>query len=62
MHNDRIPINIDKEPPWVMSLKELEHRKLGWSVLILKYDLGKSFSKEMWCKMADTKKIFDYIL
>jgi len=35
-------------------LKEVEHRKLGWKVLILKYDLGKSLSKEMWCKMADT--------
>jgi len=23
-------------------LKELKHRKLGWKVLILKYDLGKS--------------------
>jgi len=43
------------------SLKELEHRKLGWKVLILKSDLGKSVSKEMWCKMADTKKNFDYI-
>ena len=37
-----------------LSLKELEHRKLGWKVLILKYDLGKSLSKEMWWKMADT--------
>jgi len=36
-------------------LKELEQRKLGWKVLILKYDLGKSLSKEKWCKMADTK-------
>jgi len=36
----------------------LEHRKLGWKVLILKYDLGKSFSKEMWCKVAHTKKNF----
>jgi len=36
-------------------LKELEHRKLGWKVLILKFDLGKSLSKEMWFKMADTK-------
>ena len=42
----------------MFSLKELEHRKLGWKVLILKYDLGKSLSKEMWCKMADTKKDF----
>ena len=38
------------------SLKELEHRTLGWKELILKYDLGKSLSKEMWYKMADTKK------
>ena len=37
-------------------LKEQEHRKLGWKVLILKYYLGKSLSKEMWCKMVDTKK------
>jgi len=44
------------------ALKELEHRKLGWKVLILKYDLGKSLSKEMWCKMADTKKIWLHIL
>jgi len=28
-------------------LKELEHRKLGSKVLILKYDLGKSLIKEM---------------
>jgi len=42
-------------------LKELEHKKLGWKVLNLKYDLGKSLGKEMWCKMADTKKKFDYI-
>jgi len=41
-------------------LKKLEHRKLGWKVLILKYDLGKGLSKEMWCKMADIKHI-DYI-
>jgi len=39
-------------------LKELEHRKMGWKVLILKYDLGKSLSKEMWCKMANTKTNF----
>jgi len=37
-------------------LKELEHKKMGWKVLILKYNLGKSLSKEMWCKMADTMK------
>jgi len=43
-------------------LKELEHRKLGGKVLILKYDSGKSLSKEMWCKKADTKKIWLHIL
>jgi len=37
------------------SLKELEHRKLGCKVLILKYDLGKGLSNDMSCKMADTK-------
>jgi len=42
-------------------LKELEHRQLGWKVLILKYDLGKSLSKEMWCKKAETNKKIDYI-
>jgi len=26
---------------FMFSLKELEHRKLGWKVLILKYDLVK---------------------
>jgi len=45
----------------VTVLNELEHRKLGWNVFLLKYDLGKSLSKEMWCKMAETKKMFDYI-
>jgi len=39
---------------WI--LMELEHRKMGWKVLILKYDLGKKLSKEKWCKMAYTKK------
>ena len=39
-----------------------EHRKLGWRVLTLKYDLGKSLSQEMWCKMADTKKIDNIFL
>jgi len=43
---------------WTLCLKELEHRKLGWKVLILKYDLGKSLTNEMWCKMADTKNKF----
>jgi len=42
-------------------LKELEHRKLGWKVLILKYDLGKSLSKEMWWNMANTKTFLDFI-
>ena len=36
-------------------------QKIGLKVLILKYHLGKSLSKEMWCKMADTKTNFDYI-
>ena len=45
----------------IKTIKEIEHRKLGWKVLILKYDLGKSLSREMWCKMADTKQCFDYI-
>jgi len=42
-------------------LKELEHKQLGWKVLIQKYDLGKSLSKEIWCKMADTNKNLDNI-
>jgi len=43
-------------------LMELDHRKLGWKVLILKYDLGKSLSKEMWFKMSDTKtKLTTYL-
>ena len=45
----------------VYRLKELEHRQLGWKVLILKYDLGKSLSKDMWCKMTDIKNNFEYI-
>ena len=36
-------------------------QQFGLKVLTLKYDLGKSLTKEMWCKMADTKHIFDYI-
>ena len=32
---------------FIPRLKERENRKLGWKVLILKYDLGKSLSKEM---------------
>jgi len=42
-------------------VKGARARLLGWKVLILKYDLGKSLSKGMWCKMADTKKMFDCI-
>ena len=37
-----------------LTLKELDHWKLGWKVLILIFDLGKSLSKEISCKMADT--------
>ena len=44
-----------------VTLKELEHRKLGWKELIFKYDLSKSLSKEMRWNMADTKEILDYI-
>jgi len=46
-----------------ITLKEREQRKMGWKVLILKYDLpvGKSLSKEMWCKMVDNKQTFNYI-
>ena len=35
--------------------------KLGWKVLILKYNLVKSLSKEVWCKMAGTNIFVDYI-
>jgi len=41
----------------VLCLKELEHRKLGRKVLLWKYDLGKSLSKQMWWNMADNKKL-----
>jgi len=41
-------------------LKGLEHRKIGWKILILKYDFGKSLSKEMWHKITDTKTFIDY--
>jgi len=44
------------------NIRSIEHRKLGWKVLILKYDLDKSISKEMWCKMADIKKNWLHIL
>jgi len=41
-----------------INLKGARAQKIGLkSTYILKYDLGKSLSKEMWCKMADTKKI-----
>ena len=33
---------------------------MGWKILILKYDFGKSLSKEMWRKIADTKTFLDY--
>jgi len=42
-------------------VKRARAQKIGLKVLILKYDLGKCLSKEMWCKMADTKNIFDYV-
>jgi len=37
-------------------LKELEHRKLGWKALILKYDLGKSLEKKCDIKWLTLKK------
>ena len=43
-------------------IKGARAQKLGWKVLILKYDLGKSLSKEMWCKIADTKINWLHIL
>jgi len=46
-------------------LKEIEHKKLGWKVRILKYDLGKSLNKEMWimwCKITDTNNVLLHIL
>ena len=53
---------IDIRENWERKkLKELEHRKLGWKVIILKYDLCKSLSKELWCKTADIKTFVDYI-
>ena len=48
-------LNLKQFKIWALK-PNLKDRKLGWKVLILKYYLGKSFSKEMWCKMADTKK------
>jgi len=61
LYTNKCPINVPHWPSikvvYVALLKELEHRKLGWKVLILKNYLGKSLSKEMRCKMADTKKI-----
>jgi len=35
-------------------------QKMVWKELILKYDLGKSLSKEMWCKMADTNFFLEF--
>jgi len=59
----KISVSIKKTNANKCTLKKLEHRKLGWKVLILKYDLGKSLtSKEIWCKMADTKKCWLHIL
>jgi len=38
------------------NLNELEHRKLGWKVLILKYDLGKSLNKKCDLKWQTLNK------
>jgi len=40
-------IAVNKIKNLFYGLKELEHRKLGLKVLIIKYDLGRSLSKEM---------------
>ena len=40
-------VEIDLSVHECVCLKELEHRKLGWKVIILKYDLRKSLSKEI---------------
>ena len=42
-----------------INIKGARAQKIRLKVLFLKYDLGKTLSKEMWCKMADTKKDFD---
>ena len=34
---------------------------MGWKVLNLKYNKGKSLNKEMWWDMADTKTFLEYI-
>jgi len=36
-------------------------QKIELKKLILKYEFGKSLSKEMWCKMADTKHVLYYV-
>jgi len=57
--NDFFPVQATRQQR--SPFKEARAQKLGWKVLILKYDLGKSLNKEMWCKMADTKKIWLHI-
>ena len=45
----------------IVNVKGAKAQKIWLKILILKYDLSKSLSKEMWCKMADTKKFVDFI-
>ena len=59
--NSKVSVSIKKTNANKCTLKELEHRKLGWKVLFLKYNVGKILSKEMWCKMAETITFLDYI-
>jgi len=44
----------------LVNFKGARAQKIGLKVLILKYDLGKSLPKEMWCEMADTKNVTTY--
>jgi len=47
-------------PVLLFYIKEARAQKIGLKS-ILKYDLCKSLSKELCCKMADTKTFVDYI-
>jgi len=43
-------------------LNELEHKKLGWKVLTLKYDLGKSLSRNVMKNGMQLKKVWLNVL
>jgi len=61
-YNRMWPVRKVSHEQWTVLLAGKELVKLGWKVHILKYNLGKSLSKEMWCKMADTNNNFYHIL